>query len=113
MGCKIRKSCKVFIIFLLVFYFFYVFEIPCLFKMLTNIPCPSCGAAHALIDLCSGNVSMYTQRNVLALPLALILFFAFYTQIWVDDAEKRRYNFFACITIMIFLVFLHFVRFFT
>ena len=85
-----RKALRIFVILLLVYLIFWYTEFPCPFRYVTGIPCPACGAAHALNDLLSGNVSMSFRRNPLAVPLALLFAYALATELFMKDGEKRK-----------------------
>ncbi|MCX6243106.1 MAG: DUF2752 domain-containing protein [Bacteroidetes bacterium] len=45
----------------------------CLFRMVTGIPCPSCGTTHALISIVRGNFRTAFYENILGFPAAVML----------------------------------------
>jgi Protein of unknown function (DUF2752) len=51
---------------------------PCIFRALTGIPCPTCGATHSVVHLAQGEVSAAFMMNPLTtvcLTAAVIVFF--------------------------------------
>lgn len=44
----------------------------CLFKQVTGLPCPSCGATHSVLYLLQGNI----EEAVIINPLGILLFFS-------------------------------------
>lgn len=61
----------------------------CLFKHVTNIPCPSCGSTRSVISLLNGDFSGALLQNPLGYLIALILSFA---PIWIlaDLITKKQ-----------------------
>jgi hypothetical protein len=47
------------------------FAIPCLFRLLTGIPCPACGLSRAFVLLLQLDIWAALQMNILLLPLIL------------------------------------------
>ena len=52
----------------------------CLFKYVTNIPCPSCGATRAVVALLAGNFLTALTINPMGIIIALIMLLA---PVWV------------------------------
>lgn len=61
----------------------------CLFKYVTNIPCPSCGATRAVVALLSGNYLTALTINPMGILIALIMLLA---PIWVIADLLRGAN---------------------
>lgn len=67
---------------------------PCLFRWLTGLPCPSCGATRALRLLCEGDVRQALWVNPLGLVLAVGLGVI---PVWLAaDALRRCDTLFRC-----------------
>jgi len=64
----------------------------CLFKRITGIPCPSCGATHSIVSLLHGDFKAALMENPLGIILALCLLI-FPTWV-VFDYLKRKNNFY-------------------
>lgn len=63
------------LIFLFLIYF--EFNIPCLFKNIFHIPCPSCGMTRAFKLIITLNIIESFHYNILALPLFLTIIIIF------------------------------------
>ena len=63
----------------LIFLIFNKYHIPCLFKQLLNIPCPSCGMTRAFKAMISFNFKKALSYNILSIPLFIILIIIFIT----------------------------------
>ena len=64
----------------------------CLFKKITGIPCPSCGATHSIVSLIHGDFNGSIMENPLGIIIALCLMFF---PIWVlIDYIKNKDNFY-------------------
>lgn len=67
---------------------------PCLFRWLTGLPCPSCGATRALRTLLQGDVWQALAVNPLGLVLAALLAVV---PVWLlADAVRRRSSLHRC-----------------
>lgn len=68
---------------------------PCLFRWLTGMPCPACGAARALrVLLCQGDVGQSFLLNPLGLVLAAML--AVVPAWGLTDVLRRRDTLYRC-----------------
>ena len=45
----------------------------CLFRLVTGIPCPSCGITHSVLSISKGNFRQALDDNLLGFPAALML----------------------------------------
>lgn len=64
----------------------------CLIKMLTGIPCPSCGTTRSIISLFNGELEKSILLNSLGLVVALIMIIS---PIWISyDLISKRSTFF-------------------
>ena len=52
----------------------------CLFKRLTNIPCPSCGSTRSVLSLLKGDITGAVMSNPLGIILLILLVL---TPIWI------------------------------
>ena len=63
----------------------------CLFKTITHLPCPSCGATHGLLLFIRGDVAGSLAANPLGMVLALLMI----VPLWIAlDILRRRDSFF-------------------
>ena len=65
-------------------------HIPCLFKYIFKIPCPSCGMTRAFIAIISLKFIDAINYNILSIPLLLILIIIFITNI-IDILYNKKY----------------------
>jgi len=64
----------------------------CLFKRVTNMPCPSCGSTRAILSLTNGNLADALYANPVGFILAFILMVA---PFWIiADFIRRKDSFF-------------------
>ena len=67
----------------------------CLFRNITNIPCPSCGSTRSIASLLKGDISSALYWNPLGLVIAIILvvlpFWLLYDFITLKDTLLRFY----------------------
>ncbi len=56
---------------------FYIFKVPCLFKLIFKIPCPGCGMTRAFISLFCLDLSgaFFLNPMVFSLPLLVLFYF--------------------------------------
>jgi len=67
----------------------------CLFKKVTGIPCPSCGATHSIVSLIHGDISGAVMENPLGILLAsCLLVFPFWILMDWMKKEVRFYKFY-------------------
>lgn len=55
----------------LIFSLILFFDLPCLFRFVTSIPCPTCGITRAVISLLSGDLKSSLAYNPMALPVII------------------------------------------
>lgn len=48
-------------------------DIPCLFKLLSNIPCPGCGMTRAFRQILKLNFKKAMYYNILSVPLLIVI----------------------------------------
>jgi len=64
----------------------------CLFKRVTNMPCPSCGSTRAILSLTNGNFANVLDTNPIGFILAFILLIV---PLWIIiDFISRKDSFF-------------------
>lgn len=52
----------------------FVFDVNCIFKSITSIPCPGCGLTRGFRSLFSGNILKAEYYNILTIPIFLFFF---------------------------------------
>jgi hypothetical protein len=66
----------------------------CIFKHVTNIPCPSCGSTRSLLSLLKGNIFEAFYWNPIGIILAFLLVII---PVWILlDFLKRKNSLFLC-----------------
>lgn len=75
---------------ILIFLFYTKFKIPCIFKKLIHIPCPSCGMTRAFKSILTLNLKNAISYNILSIPLFLTLIIIFITDL-IDIILKKQY----------------------
>ena len=89
------KKNKILILFsllglILIFLLLTKFKIPCIFKEIFNLPCPSCGMTRAFISILKLNFIDALKYNLLSIPL-FILIILFYTLNIIDIINHKQY----------------------
>ena len=89
------KKNKILILFslpglILIFLLFIKFKIPCIFKEIFNIPCPSCGMTRAFISILKFNFIDAIKYNILSIPL-FILIILYYILNIIDIISNKQY----------------------
>lgn len=89
------KKNKILILFsilglILIFLLYTKFNIPCTFKSIFNIPCPSCGMTRAFISILNLNFIESFHYNILSIPLFLIII-TFYIITIIDIILNKQY----------------------
>lgn len=56
-----------------------ILGIKCLFRIITNIPCPTCGMTRAMFALLHGELDKYYRYNVMCIPVASAIIFLIVT----------------------------------
>ena len=51
----------------------YALSLPCPFRWLTGIPCPTCGTIRAILSLLRGDLRTYLQLQPMAIPLLVAI----------------------------------------
>lgn len=89
---KNNKRLIIFFIFLLTFFLLILlkFNIPCLFKKIFSISCPSCGLTRSIFALLNFNIRLSIYYNILGIPLFFILAIT-YLLIIIDLIKKENY----------------------
>jgi hypothetical protein len=57
---------------------YYAFSIPCPFRDIFGIPCPTCGMSRSLISLVNLDVCSSLSYNPFTIPFCFLLLFALY-----------------------------------
>ena len=65
-------------------------RIPCIFKSLLNINCPTCGMTRAFLNLLEGNLLEALSYNILCIPC--LIFFIYYISITLISIIKKDDN---------------------
>lgn len=76
-----------------------IFSIPCLFRTVTGIPCPTCNMTRALLALLRGDIHSYLENNAMALPVALVFVGELFNGIW-----GRNKKYLHIITVIVLLI---------
>ena len=72
------------------FFFYSKLHIPCIFKKIFHIPCPSCGMTRAFISIINLNFETAIHYNMLSIPTFLTFTIIFITNI-IDIIFKKQY----------------------
>lgn len=51
----------------------FIFDVNCVFKSITNIPCPGCGLTRGFRSLFQGNIIKAEGYNILTVPIFIFL----------------------------------------
>ena len=54
----------------------FIFDVNCIFKSITSIPCPGCGLTRGFRSLFKGNLIEAEQYNILTIPIFIFLLIA-------------------------------------
>ncbi len=73
MNNKTKKLILLFSIILIFIIFVYLFEPPCLFKKIFNIPCPVCGLTRSFKLIMHLQILESFEYNILGIPLFILL----------------------------------------
>ena len=65
----------------------FVFDVNCIFKSITKIPCPGCGLTRGFRALLSGHLLEAEKYNILTLPI--FIFLVLYTSVIIIDIVKK------------------------
>lgn len=60
-------------ILIFILYLYFDIKIPCLFKSIFSIACPTCGMTRAMLSLLHGDIMSAIYYNILAIPLVILL----------------------------------------
>lgn len=87
-----KKSILLILLILLVFGILvvFVFDINCVFKSITGIPCPGCGLTRGFRTLLSGNIIKAESYNLLTVPILVFLIIVFI--LTITDIIKNKNN---------------------
>jgi len=89
------------------------FYLPCIWKAITNIPCPTCGLTRAFLYLYQLNIISAVKMSILSAPLIIgvvvHLICAFADLIWKTSLLNRFNMFFAKSWVLVTLLILIFV----
>ncbi len=69
----------------------FVFDINCIFKSLTGIPCPGCGLTRGFRALFSGNIIKAESYNILTIPIFLF-FILLSILLTIDILTNNNYS---------------------
>ena len=81
-GTHLENNKKIFLIFLILLVFgilvVFVFDVNCVFKTITGIPCPGCGLSRGFRDLFSGHFLKAEGYNILTIPIFIFMLFSIF-----------------------------------
>lgn len=63
----------------------------CIFKNLTNIPCPGCGLGRATLALFNGNFIQSFHYHILGIPLTIFVIISFFLLLFDAIRGKDRF----------------------
>lgn len=63
----------------------------CIFKNLTNIPCPGCGLGRATLALFNGNFIQSLHYHILGIPLTIFVIISFFLLLFDAIRGKDRF----------------------
>ena len=69
---KFKKEFIIVLSFISLYAIFRLLGITCLIYKITDIPCPACNMARALVALIKGDFDTYVSYNIMALPVAIV-----------------------------------------
>lgn len=78
----------VFSIIIIVFVVWNMFDVGCVFRSLTGIPCPTCGATRAIFSLFTLDIRGYFYYHPMALPMIIALLLTIHTTRFPKKAQK-------------------------
>lgn len=89
---KNNKRLIIFFIFLIIFFLLILlkFNIPCYFKKIFSIPCPSCGLTRSIFSILNLNIIKSIYYNILGIPIFVITIIT-YLLILIDIIKKENY----------------------
>ena len=92
----LNKKNKILILFsylglILIFLLYTNLHIPCIFKKIFHIPCPSCGMTRSFISIINLNFKKAIYYNILSIPLFITLLIIFITII-IDLIYQKKYS---------------------
>lgn len=61
----------------------------CIFKNLTNIPCPGCGLGRATLALFKGDIIQSFHYHILGIPLTIFILFCF-IRLLIDSIKGKN-----------------------
>lgn len=97
------KHIVVILILFAIVFIFYFFKIPCLFRFVTGIPCPSCGMTRAFLSFLSFDFPSSFSYHPLLLPSLFTMFIAIHYNVKFFNFNKKACNIYFTIFIIIFM----------
>ncbi len=92
---------------ILLVFIFSVFKIPCLFRFITGLPCPSCGMTRSFLSLLSFDFAASFAYHPLLIPALITIFIALHINVNEFKLNKRFCNvYFILFAIIFFIVYL-------
>lgn len=78
----------VFSIIIIVFVVWNMFDIGCVFRSLTGIPCPTCGATRAIFSLFTLDIRGYFYYHPMAFPMIIALLLTIHVRRFPQKSQK-------------------------
>ena len=84
-----KNKLYIFIFFILsIFFVLILFDAPCIFKLLFNMPCPGCGLTRAFKQILKFNFAKAMYYNILSIPL--LVFFIWWIILFIKDIINKE-----------------------
>ena len=84
-----KNKLYIFIFFIaLIFLILVLNNVPCIFKLIFNIPCPGCGLSRAFKEIIKLNFAKAIYYNILSIPL--LIFFIYWGILFIIDIIKKE-----------------------
>lgn len=88
---------------LIIFFILYILKIPCFFRFLTGVPCPSCGMTRAFMALIKLKLTDSFYYHPLLIPSLITAFIAIHGDVPIFNINKKICDVYLWIFIIIFL----------
>ncbi len=86
--------------------------IPCLFRTVTGIPCPTCGMSRAFLSLLNLNLKQSFEFHPFLIPALITIFLAIHMKFGCMKLNKKFCNVFFTISVILLFIIYFFRLFF-